>query len=146
MVLRREEEVAPELQIQVDNTVSVGTFVAVLDKSDDVNYHIAKVLDINEDATTLHYYCTKSRHLRSALWKPMYHHPHSNEIVFREPQTITRNFRKYTGAIQTKEPEDSLIILANVGMTDRMRIEALSREILRRKMYQHHVLSRTWNA
>ena len=74
----------------------------------------------------------------------MYHHPHSNEIVFREPETITRNFRRYTGAIPTAEPEDSLIVLANVSMTDRMRVEARCREILRRKMYAHHVLSRTW--
>ena len=42
------EEVPPGLQLVIDNTVYLGSYVAVLDNSDDRHYHLAEVLDIND--------------------------------------------------------------------------------------------------
>ena len=49
------------------------------------------------------------------------------------------------GAIDTRPIDDSLIILANVGMTDTNCVNARSRGILRKKTnYKHHRLTYTW--
>ena len=40
------EEVPPGLQLVIDNTVYVGSYVAVLDNSDDRHYHLAEVLSL----------------------------------------------------------------------------------------------------
>ena len=139
-------QVPAELQLRVDNTVTAGSYVAVLDDTNDRKYHIAKVLDVGEQSTTLHYYATKSRRLRDALWKPLYAHPRSNVILTEEPDTIIRNNLRYTGTIDTRPINDSLILLANVGMTDRNRVMRRTRQILQRKTgYKHHILTRTWN-
>ena len=143
---KAELEVPPQLQVHIDTTVSVGTFVAVLDDSNDKRYHIAKVQDIGERLTQLHYHATKSRKLRNALWRPVYEQPHTNRYVMAAPDTIHRDDMKYIGTIDTRPPEDSLIILANVGMTNRMKVDARSREILRKMNgYSHHRLTQTWN-
>ena len=63
-----DQEVPPQLQLHIDTTVSVGTYVAVLDSTDDTHYHLTKVLDIDEDQTTVHYHATKGRRLRNATW------------------------------------------------------------------------------
>ena len=122
-----EEEAPANVQLRVDYTVSVGSYVAVMDEYDDeqqptpMQYHIAKVLDIDESITIVHYHSTKSRTLRSAVWKPLYHHPYSNRIVYRQSDNaIMRNFKPYMGYIPTREREDSLIILPNIGLTDNM--------------------------
>ena len=114
-----EEEAPANVQLKVDYTVSVGSYVAVLDDDEDEHYHIGRVTDINENVTTIHYFSTKGRTLRSGVWAPLYHHPHSNQIVRREPETVTRNFMRYTGVVDTRDREDSLIILPNVGLTAR---------------------------
>ena len=138
--------VPAELQLKVDTTVTPNTFVAVLDDSSDKKYHIAKVLDVGERSTTLHYYATKGRKLRGATWRGLYHHPHSNVILMEKPDTIIRNHLRYTGTIDTRHIDDSLILLPNVGMTPRRRINIRTRQILRSKTgYSHHVLLRTWN-
>ena len=138
--------VPAQLQVHIDNTVSVGTYVAVLDNSNDKRYHIAKVLDIGEHTTMLHYYGTKAARLRNAIWHPVYTHPRTNVIVMQEPDTIVRHHMKYTGTIDTRPIDDSLIILPNVGITDKMRINARSRKILRSKTgYSHHRLTHTWD-
>ena len=139
-------QVPAELQLRVDNTVTAGSFVAVLDDTNDRRYHIAKVIDVGEQATTLHYYATTSRRLRNALWKPLYKHPRSNVILMEQPDTIIRNDLTYTGTIDTRPINDSLILLANVGMTDRKRVMGRTRQILKRKTgYKHHILLQTWN-
>lgn len=141
-----QEVVPAQLQLAIDNTVSVGTYVAVLDNTNDVHYHIAKVLDIGEQTTELHYYASKSLRLRNAIWQPVYVHPHTNVTVMEEPDTIHRIDSRLTGMIDTKPTEDSLIILANVGMTDRMRISQRSRTILKNKTkYSHHRFTHSWN-
>ena len=140
------EHVPAELQVRVDNTVSTGTYVAVLDESNDTKYHIAKVLDVSELTTTIHYYGTKKRRLREAIWKPLYQHPRSNVVIMQTPDTIIRDHLQYIGRIDTRPRDDSLIILANVGMTDRNRINARSRRVLASKArYSHHRIASTWD-
>ena len=139
-------EVPPQLQVHIDKTVSVGTFVAVLDNTDDKKYHIAKVLDIGERLTRLHYYATKTKKLRAAQWRPVYEQPHTNRYVMAAPDTIHREDMRYEGTIDTRPPEDSLIILANVGMTGAMKVNQRSRKILEKMNgYSHHRLTLTWN-
>ena len=140
------QRVPAELQLRVDNTVTPGSFVAVLDDSNDKKYHIAKVLDVGEQSTTLHYYATRARRLRDAIWRPLYAHPRSNVIVMEQPDTIIRNHLTYTGTIHTRPINDSLILLPNIGMTDRQRVNSRTRQILGSKSgYKHHILLRTWN-
>ena len=139
------QEVPAQLLLHIDDTVSVGSFVAVLDNDTDTHYHIAKVVDVNENTTHLHYHVTKSKRLRGARWDPLYTLPNSNRVVTVQPDTIDRDFRQYMGAIDTRPIDDSLIILANVGMTDTNCVNARSRGILRKKTnYKHHRLTYTW--
>ena len=133
-------EVPPSLQIVHDTTVSVGSHVAVMDNDTDTRYHIAKVTDINDQTTTLHYMATKGSQLRSAVWTYLYHHPGSGQVVPHQPQTIARAWTRFEGRIRTQPMNDSLIIMANVGFTDRMRINAASRNILNRLSQRHHIL------
>jgi len=139
------DEVDGALQVVHDQTVSVGSYVAVLDNDEDDHYHIAQVLDITDENTFLHYLGTKSRTLRSAIWTKLYHHPGSNEVVTHQPQNLVRNWMRYSGSVDTRPREDSLVILPNVGFTDRMRINTASRDLLGRFTETHHVMGQTWN-
>ena len=138
--------VPAQLQLHIDNTVNVGTFVAVLDDDDDTRYHIAKVLEVNEATTKLHYYATDKRRLRDAIWNPLYAHPRSNVVVMRLPDTIIRNHLQFTGHIDTLPIQDSLIVLPNLGMTQMNRIDVRTRKVLKNKTkYQHHRITHTWD-
>ena len=53
-----------DIQIALDPEVKVGSFVDVLDSSDDTRYHIAKVIDITDQNVMVHYCGPKSRQLR----------------------------------------------------------------------------------
>lgn len=142
---KSQEEVSNKLLLYMDDTVSVGSYVAVLDKETDTYYHIAKVINIDENVTKLHYLATKSKELRSAIWMPLHHHPHSHKIVLAKPGAIHRTFARYTGVVTTCEREDSLIILPNIGFTNNMRINARTKDILRRMtQYEHHRITKTW--
>ena len=55
-----EERVPAELQIRVDNTVTAGTFVAVLDETSETKYQVAKVLEVAEQMHTPAKYCVAS--------------------------------------------------------------------------------------
>ena len=144
------DEVPAALQIAYDNTVWVGSYVAVVDDPDDKHYHIAQVVDMTDKITTLHYLGTKSKTLRSAVWMKLYHHPGSGLVVSEQPANLIRNWMRFTGVIDTKAPEDSLIIQANIGFTDTMRVNAVSRNILGRLPLSHHRMPSgnrrgTWN-
>ena len=52
-----------------DNTVMVGSFVAVVDKASDAHYHVAEVTDMADDLTMLRCLGTGSKTLRSAVWQ-----------------------------------------------------------------------------
>ena len=140
-----QEEVPAALQIAHDQTVWIGSYVAVIDEDTDNRYHIAQVLDITDEHTTLHYLGTKSKTLRSAKWTKLYHHPGSNEVVTEQPQNLIRNWTRFTGMIDTKPSEDSLIILPNVGLTERGRVNKVTRDMLGRLTQRHHIIGRTWN-
>ncbi len=67
-------------------------------------------------------------------------------MVRQQPDNIGRHYYRFTGTIDTREREDSLIILPNVDLTDTMRINRDTREILMKisTRYTHHILNRTW--
>ena len=139
------QPVQANLQMYVDNSHNVGGFVAVLDNEDDSHYHIAQILSVDEHTTTVHYYATYGRRLRSATWKPLYQQPHTNQIVMDKPNTINRNHTQWTGTIDTLPTGEGLIILANLGMTPNMKIDNRARKILRTMTkYSHHILTHTW--
>ena len=63
-----------------------------------------------------------------------------------QPDTIIRNHLRYTGTIDTRPINDRLILLANLGMTDRRCITDRTRTILCSKPgYTYHILGRMWN-
>ena len=123
----------------------VGSYVAVIDGDEEVNYHLGQVVNITDQLTTIHYMGTRSRQLRSAVWKKLYHHPGSGQVVSEQPQNLIRNWTRFTGEIDTRPQEDSLIILANIGFTETGRVNSTSRDMLNRLPYRHHVMTRTWN-
>ncbi len=143
---RSMDEVPASLQMNIDNTVSVGSYVAVIDDTEDRHYHVAQVIDITDENTTIHYLGTNSRQLRGATWRKLYHLPGSNEISEHEPQTIVRNWMRFTGVIRTGAGDDSLIVLANLGFTNpgTLRLNARTRKILSRTRLRHHVMRSTW--
>ena len=137
------DQVPGDIQIALDPEVTVGSFVAVLDETGDARYHVAKVIDITDQNMMVHYYGTKSRQLRGAKWVSLYHHPGTNQIVQHEIQTYARNWTRLTGDIKTGPDDDSLVILANLGLTDTMRLNAVTKRLLNRTKYGHHILGRT---
>ena len=139
------KNVPAKLQMYIDNSHNVGSFVAVKDQLDDKNYHLAKILSVDEHTTTVHYYATYGTRLRSATWKPLYQLPHTNQIVMKKPETINRDHVQWTGTIDTQPTGEGLIILANVGMTPTRKIGSRSRKILTTMNdLSHHILTHTW--
>ena len=139
------DEVPAALQIAHDDTVWVGSYVAVLDGDEETHYHLGQVVNITDQLTTIHYMGTKSRQLRSAVWKKLYHHPGTRLVVSEQPQNLIRNWMRFTGEVDTRPREDSLIILSNIGFTDTGRVNRTSRDMLNRLPFRHHVMTRTWN-
>ena len=129
----------------IDNSYNVGSFVAILDRTDDTHYHIAKIMNLDEHTTTVHYYATYGNRLRSATWRPLYQLPHTNQIVMDKPNTINRNRTQWTGTIDTLPIGEGLIILSNIGMTVSMKINSRACKVLRSmNKYSHHILTHTW--
>ena len=138
-------EVPAALQIAHDDSVWVGSFVATIDGAEDTHYHIGQVINITDQLTTIHYMGTKSRQLRSAVWKKLYHHPGTRLVVDEQPQHLVRNWTRFTGEVETLPREDSLIIRSNIGFTETGRINKVSRDLLNRLPFDHHIMTRTWN-
>ena len=128
----------------VDNTVYVNSYVAVLDNTDDANYHVAKVIGLTALETTLHYMGTRSKAMRSAKWRLLYHRRDGNGLRFYDPNIITAAHVPLTGTIPTRPRDDSLIILPNLGFNDHSQINKDTALILRGYPQKHHVLGRTW--
>ena len=76
----------------------------------------------------------------------LYHQPGTNQIVQHEVQTYVRNWTRLTGDIRTNPDEDSLIVLANLGLADSMRLDVQTRRLLNqnRTRYEHHIMNSTW--
>ena len=143
---RSLDEVPADLQMHIDNTISIGSYIAVKDDSEDNHFHIAEVIDVTDENTTIHYLGTNGRQLRGAKWQKLYHLAGSNEITTHAPTTIVRDWMRFTGVIRTEVGEDSLIVLANLGFTNpgTFRLNARTRKILSRSRLRHHVMGRTW--
>ena len=71
--------------------------------------------------------------------------PDTNQITFNQPENLVHNWTRYTGSIDTRPPEESLIIAVNVRFSEMMRINTVSRRILSRKNVSHHVMTQTWD-
>ena len=65
-------------------------------------------------------------------------------MVPHDPTNLVRGWARYTGVIETRSLDDSLVILANLGLTDTMRLNAVTRKLLNRTKYKHHTMGRTW--
>ena len=146
MIPYRPDTVVEEEQRFIqDNSVTVGSYVAVMDDSEDDHYHIAKVIEMTDDLTTLHYLGTGSKTLRSAAWKPMYHDAITGVgYKYYDQRTMDRDWKRLTGSIDTRPIEDSLIILPNVGFNEYMRLSKDTQQILNTFRQKHHVHKRTW--
>ena len=152
---RPDQHVLYEQQAVHDNSVMVGSFVAVLDTAGDAHYHVAKVTDITETCTKLHYLGTQSTQLRSAVWRFLFHPKRQGRRVRnrgRPPQeTYLQNAREkgypnpLVGDIDTLPIGESLIVLPNLGFSDRMQLSKDSILLLRELPYKHHVLLKTWS-
>ena len=128
----------------VDNTVYVNSYVAVLDDTDDTEYHIAKVVGLTNAETTLHYMGTGSKTLRSAKWRLMYHKLDGTGYRYHDPNTITPAHEPLTGTIDTRPIEDSLIILPNLGFNNRAQLNKDTARLLKEFPLRHHVFKHTW--
>ena len=139
-----DEHLQHQQRAVVDNNVYVNSYVAVLDSDDDTNYHVAKVINITDTETTLHYMGTRSKTMRSAKWRLMYHRLNGDGVRFYDPNVITAAHAPLTGTIDTRPREDSLIILPNLGFNQHMQINRDTALILRSYPQKHHVHGRTW--
>ena len=146
------EHVLYEQRVMHDNVIMAGSYVAVLDDSEDSFYHIAKVTSITDTVTNLHYMGTKSNQLRSAVWQYLFHEKWSGKRKRRgntSQRYLLKNSEdasphKYTGRIETRPMGDSLIVLPNLGFTEAMRLGTHTVRLLRELPQKHHVYLSTW--
>ena len=149
-----DQHVLYEQRAVHDNNVMVGSFVAVLDTAGDAHYHVAKVTGITETCTKLHYLGTQSKQLRSAVWQYLFHPKRQGRRIRnrgKPPQeTYLQNAKEsgypapLVGDIDTLPIGESLIVLPNLGIDDRMRLSKDSILLLRELPYKHHVFLQTW--
>ena len=140
-----DAQVLHEQRAVQDNTVTVGTYVAVLDNTGDPNYHVAEVVAMTDQLTTLHYLGTSSNRLHSAVWRHMFHKPNNIGYRFSDRDNVALRDRKFTGSVQTLPMGQSLIVLPNLGFNDYMRLTKDTIRILRNLPETHHVYGSTWN-
>ena len=136
-----DAHVLQEQRAVQDNTVQVGSYVAVLDGGEDNNYHLALVTEVTDQLTVLRYLGTKSKELRSAVWQWAYHRGTSTYVLRKEDQPN----KQLVGSIKTLPIGQSLIILPNVGLNEHMRMTKDSRDTLKEFPEKHHVHGITWD-
>ena len=130
-----------EQQAVQDNTVQVGSYVAVLDDDQDEHYHLAQVTDMTDSLTMLRYLGTSSNNLRSAVWQWAYARGTNHYVLKREDEPN----KQLVGSVESLPIGQSLIILPNVGLDEHMRLTKDSRDILRGFPEKHHVHTVTWD-
>ena len=135
-----DDHVLQQQRAVQDNTIQVGSYVAVLDDGEDDHYHIALVTDLTDQITTLRYLGTGSQELRSAVWQWAYHS--ASHYVLK---TQDEPNKQLVGSVDTLPVGESLVILPNVGLDEHMRITRDSREILKGFPEKHHVHGVTWD-
>ena len=125
-----------------DNTVMVGSLVAVLDSAEDTHYHVAEVTDMADDLTMLRYLGTKSKTLRSAVWQ--YAYMSNRTTVLKDREHPALQHRQLIGSVRTLPIGESLIIMPNLGLDEHMRFTKDTIEILKDFPEKHHVHGMTW--
>ena len=146
----RGNTTSPNLpKLQRDDTISIGSMVAVLDDDEDKHYHLAQVLDITNDEITLWYAATKSKKLKSARWRLLYRDPIYPDTNYRYSDQSDIYDLRFTGKIDNLPVGKGLIPLANIAIKDKsnpksFRIDNLSMAILRELQLTHHSLDSTW--
>ena len=88
---------------------------------------------------------TRSKALRSAKWRPMYHKLNGDGHRAYDPNVVTAAHVPLTGDIDTRPREDSLIILPNIGFNEHMQVNRDTLLILLSYPQKHHVHGRTWH-
>jgi len=138
-----DAHVLEEQKAVQDNTVQVGSYVAVLDGGEDQHYHLALVTEIAEERRFLRYLGTGSTELRSAVWHWVYERKGGKQRykLARED----RPNHQLVGDVDSLPIGQSLIILPNVGLDEHMRMTKSSRNILREFPEKHHVHGVTWD-
>ena len=126
-----------------DNTVQVGSYVDVLDSSEDKHYHLALVTEMTDKVTALRYLGTGSTELRSAVWQWAYRKKRGKQqyVLARED----RPNHQLVGSVNNLPIGQGLIVLPNVGMDEHMRMTRSSRDILKEFPEEHHVHGMTWD-
>ena len=151
---RPDQHVLFEQRAVHDNSVMVGSFVAVLDTEGDANYHVAKVIKTNRTLTVLHYMGTQSTQLRSCVWRYMFKEKPRGRQARRRGAKPDAAYRMHVqengypnplqGELDTMPIGQSLIVLPNLGLDDHMRLTRDTILLLRELPYKHHVYMKTW--
>ena len=151
---RPDQHVLFEQRAVHDNSVMVGSFVAVLDTEGDANYHVAKVIKTNRTLTVLHYMGTQSTQLRSCVWRYMFKEKPQGRQARRRGAKPDAAYRMHVqengypnplqGELDTMPIGQSLIVLPNLGLDDHMRLTRDTILLLRELPYKHHVYMKTW--
>ena len=151
---RPDQHVLFEQRAVHDNSVMVGSFVAVLDTEGDANYHVAKVIKTNRTLTVLHYMGTQSKQLRSCVWRYMFKEKPQGRQTRRRGAKPDTAYRMHVqdngypnplqGELDTMPIGQSLIVLPNLGLDDHMRLTRDTILLLRELPYKHHVYMKTW--
>lgn len=140
---RPDLHVLEEQRAVQDNTITVGSYVAVLDDTGDTHYHIAEVVGMTDQLTHLHYLGTGSKRLHSAVWKHVYHNSEGGFTFTTRNEAMNHN--RFSGTIDTRPMGDSLVVLPNLGFNQHMRLTKDTIRILRNLPEVHHVYRVTWN-
>ena len=128
-------------QPEIDKDVIINDFVAMRDEEDNPHidkYHIAKVLDVNEDNIKVWYYGTYQRNIKSAKWRPIY--VINQKYSFEKPRSIRRTEMRLTNVIHKDK-----IYLSKIQLTPKGLIIARKSQLqLSRLKLIHHQLGRTF--
>ena len=101
-------------------------------------YHIAKVLDVNEDNIKVWYYGTYHKSIKQAKWKPIY--VINQKYSFEKPRSIRRHEMRLTNVI-----DKSNIYLSKIQITPKGQIiSRKSRLQLSNLKLNHHRLGKTF--
>ena len=126
----------------LDNTIAIGTYIAYTYNKSDTHYHIAKIIDITEDIVTIWHMYTRSTKIKTAIWKPLYVLPKSNQISVKKPKVLNAKNQKLTSKL-TRLNLQNKIVVTNVGIRNQ-QITTGSINILNNTNLAHHVYRKTW--
>ena len=128
--------------MEEDNQVNIGDYVAVCDNCNDTRYastfHVAKVLNIEDEIYSVWYMSTIARRMHTAKWKFVYAE-RTGRYSNRVPTHIDRLNSRLTGKID----EDN-ILMGNLQLNKNYQIRKKCIDKLRKLGLTHHRLGTTW--